>query len=187
MAPYYNTLFLLKRQEVYTSTITIFPDPTTTVINAISTIVTPQPTTTVIITNSPDPENTIVVDGDGDHGLSGGAIAGIVIGSILGFILLCLLIWTCANCFGARQINERDVYMHDKYRGGRRGRSGSRSHSHSRHRHTHGYKTSRHYIRQSTGGSPYRHNRNLVRPISPAYFQNENLRRASRSRSRSRY
>jgi hypothetical protein len=88
--------------------------------------------------------------------LSGGAIAGIVIGSIAGILLLIWIFRSCGNGFGMGSTPPRNdapayYYHHERDRGHRRGRSrgssrgghyyeedyphGSRRHSHHSHHH----------------------------------------------------
>ncbi|KAJ2900971.1 hypothetical protein MKZ38_002206 [Zalerion maritima] len=79
MAPQPIITELIAR-DIYTFTTTIFPSPTVTVIGAVTTTITPSPTATVLVRD--DAGADVVNVNGGDDTLSGGAIAGIVIGCI---------------------------------------------------------------------------------------------------------
>ncbi|KAF5022037.1 hypothetical protein F66182_5920 [Fusarium sp. NRRL 66182] len=71
------------------------------------TLVARQNTETVTVVTTSDGD-----DGDGGTTLSGGAIAGIVIGSILGFLLLLWIVRSCLNLGAPPQ--EREKWYHYK-------------------------------------------------------------------------
>ncbi|KAM5346427.1 hypothetical protein ACJ41O_009432 [Fusarium nematophilum] len=89
-----------------------------------------SPPTLVVRQDAPTATVTVVPDGDdGDGGttLSGGAIAGIVIGSIVGFLLLLWVIRSCLNLGAPPQ--EREAWYHHTEKNPRRhhrSRSGRR-------------------------------------------------------------
>lgn len=69
--------------------------------------------------------------GGGGSSVSPGAVAGIVVGAVAGFIIL--VVW-CLSCFGYAP---RVYYGGDGGRERRRGRRGSRHHHHTHHHHHH--------------------------------------------------
>ncbi|KAJ4190230.1 Hypothetical protein NCS54_00372500 [Fusarium falciforme] len=83
-----------------------------------------SPPTLVVRQNSPTTTVAVISDDDGDNGtqLSGGAIAGIVIGSIFGFLLLLWIFRSCMNLGAPPQ--EREKWYHYKEK------SPPRRHSH---------------------------------------------------------
>lgn len=105
MAPYIaNQIKDLKNPQLSIPTLTTTESPT---------IVIRQETATV----------TVISDGGQSHGtnLEGGAIAGIVIGSIVGFVLICWILRSCFNIGSpARAIyddnGEKDYHRHHRRR-----------------------------------------------------------------------
>ncbi|KXJ86241.1 hypothetical protein Micbo1qcDRAFT_168532 [Microdochium bolleyi] len=110
-------------------------EPTTTTLQAATRVVAARQVTTTIVSEP------VVVD----NGLSGGAIAGIVIGSIAGFLLICWIIRACMNWgrpgeWGttfepdhekpARRRRGPDYRYHHETHGGHRSRSRHSHHSH---------------------------------------------------------
>ncbi|KAK4119582.1 hypothetical protein N657DRAFT_650073 [Parathielavia appendiculata] len=110
-----------------------------------TTTVTPTSTAVVVVTDTNDaPAAASTDDLDDARTLSGGAIAGIVIGSIAGFLLLVWIIRSCTNLGappGDEAVPGRPWYgsVRDEYppRHAGRGRSRGRSHSHEHHHHHH--------------------------------------------------
>lgn len=96
-----------------------------------------EPTLVARQDNAPATVTVYVNQGGGNDGLSGGEIAGIVIGSVVGFLLLLWLIFRCTGGRAPREPPRRDsaYYHHEepKYRHGGGSRHRSR-HSHSRRR-----------------------------------------------------
>ncbi|RYP58284.1 hypothetical protein DL770_010464 [Monosporascus sp. CRB-9-2] len=73
-------------------------NPTRTISEVASKVLAPRQATTTVVTDDPEPTTTVVADDpDAARTLSGGAIAGIVIGSIVGFLLLLWIIRSCSN------------------------------------------------------------------------------------------
>ncbi|KAK4098450.1 hypothetical protein N658DRAFT_561135 [Parathielavia hyrcaniae] len=106
-----------------------------------TTTVTPTSTNTAVIIVTDGTVDTTDDDPDDASTLSGGAIAGIVLGSIAGFLLLVWIIRSCTNLGappGDRAVPGRPWYggVRDEYPprhrdDGDRGRSTGRSRSHS--------------------------------------------------------
>jgi len=88
------------------------------------------------IRQAPAPTVTVISDpGNGTTVLSGGAIAGIVIGSIVGFLLLLWIIRSCMNLGAPPQ--ERENWYHDVEPKRHRSRSTHGHHHHHHHRRSH--------------------------------------------------
>ncbi|KAK3381131.1 hypothetical protein B0H63DRAFT_474971 [Podospora didyma] len=147
-------------------------------------VIQPGDTTTTTTTNN-DPTSA--------QTLSGGAIAGIVIGSIAGLLLLIWIIRSCTN-LGAPPVKSDHVAsgawydgVRDEYPARHRSHSRSRSRSHS-----HAPSHHHHHRRSSTEVREVRPVA-VVRshsPRAPAYVyegDRRHSRRERRSRSRSRY
>ncbi|KAL2022224.1 hypothetical protein VTK56DRAFT_5834 [Thermocarpiscus australiensis] len=152
--------------------------------------------TVTVITGSDNNDNAPADPGDAST-LSGGAIAGIVIGSIAGFLLLVWIIRSCTN-IGAPPGSEarpgKPWYggIRDEYppRHASRGRSRSRSRSRSRHSHH----SAHHHHHHSGHG---RRSRRVsvaeavpVTQVAPAVVREERSPGRAyygRSRSRTRY
>lgn len=115
-------------------------EPTATTVQAASRVVLARQATTTIVTGTVVATETTV--------LSGGAIAGIVIGSIVGFLLICWIIRACMNwgrpdTWGTtfepahektRSRSRRgDTYYHHETHGPRRSHSRHSHHSHHSH------------------------------------------------------
>jgi hypothetical protein len=161
---------------------------------------TTSPTATVtVLTDTNGSANNDNNDPDGAKTLTGGAIAGIVIGSIAGFLILVWIIRSCTN-LGAPPGDEaepgRPWYgsVRDEYppRHGhaaaaeRRGRSRGRSHSREYHHHHGGY---HHHHHHGHGGSRSRSRRVSVTEAVPVQEVAPVVVRSSREerrRSRSR-
>lgn len=151
----------------------------------------PNPTVTVITTGGTD-------NGGGDDPtdaktLTGGAIAGIVIGSIAGLLLLIWIIRSCTN-LGAPPGREADPGkpwyggVRDEYPA--RHRSPRRHHSHGRHHHSHSRSRERRVsMGEVVGPAPpvvYAARSRSRSPGGYAVYGRDDVR-VSRSRSRSRY
>ncbi|KAH9903758.1 hypothetical protein F4778DRAFT_790838 [Xylariomycetidae sp. FL2044] len=130
-------------------------------------------TTTTVVSESPTSSSSS--DDDGKTALSGGAIAGIVIGSIAGFLLLLWLIRSCVNLnhpeIWGRTFepeHEKPSASYDHY--ARRGGSSHRHHSrHGGHHHNHNH-NHRSRSRHSHRSSPRRVevvNTTTTRPVYP--------------------
>lgn len=148
----------------------------------------PDGSTVTIITGTNTAQPNDNSNANDANTLSGGAIAGIVIGSIAGFLLLLWIIRSCTN-LGAPPGREavpgrpwyggvRDEYppRHPTGGGSGRGRSPGRSRSASRHSHRHSHH-SHHHHRRGSGGGVYE-----VQEVPPVL-----VREGRRSRSRGYY
>ncbi|KAK1585108.1 uncharacterized protein LY79DRAFT_671221 [Colletotrichum navitas] len=123
-------------------------------------------------------------DGASDNELSGGAIAGIVLGSIAGFLLLLWIVRSCGMWSRPNDWGEKDIYDDRRHRG----RSPADRHRRS-HQHRYHHETSRsrdHYpstyeINEVRYSQPvvYDKRRMSSPPVPPA-----NVYRSSRSRTR---
>ncbi|CAI4220088.1 unnamed protein product [Parascedosporium putredinis] len=118
------------------------------------------------ITVIAQPVDTEVKAGGGAT-LSGGAIAGIVIGSILGFILICWLIYSLTRPKRAPPPAERHYYTEETSR--------SRPRHHHHHRRGRSHSTT---VRVRSPSQVY---------MSEARYPSRGSRHHSRSRSRQRY
>lgn len=161
-----------------------------------TTTTTPAATTVTVVSTTSTSTNSDDSDPNAAKTLSGGAIAGIVIGSIAGFLLLVWIIRSCTNLGappGGDAVPGRPWYgsVKDEYpprhvRGRSRGRSGSR-HSHYEHYEHHGH----HHGHHHHGGSRSRSRRVSVvdavpvQEVAPVVVRDER-RRSSRRRSGSR-
>lgn len=119
--------------------------------------------------------------------LSGGAIAGIVIGSIAGLLLLWWIFRSCSNLGGPPQEEKRDAAWYDDVGAGHRGR---RHRSHSR-AHSRGRRGS-YYAREVH--TPRRSGSREVRTVQPVVYEprrpsrtHDKHRRRSRSEGRAYY
>ncbi|KAB5585623.1 hypothetical protein GE09DRAFT_32331 [Coniochaeta sp. 2T2.1] len=109
--------------------------------------------------------------------LSGGAIAGIVIGSIVGLLLLIWIFRSCSN-MGAPPVKGENPSGAAWYDGVRDEPYPRRSHSrHSRHR-SHSRRPSSHEVREYTTAVP------VVSQPQPTYVYEQDVRRSRRGRSR---
>ncbi|KAI1077596.1 hypothetical protein F5B20DRAFT_255957 [Whalleya microplaca] len=162
--------------------------PTRTLSQAITRVLAARQATTTIVQGSEDSSST--------H-LSGGAIAGIVIGSIAGLLLLLWIIRSCSNLgrpggWGSTFEPEREREK-THYAGGYRYPSETHGHR-SRSRHSH---HSRHHsprrtsVVEVTRPVYYEQRDRSPRPPPPAYYSREmdgrDLRRASGSRRHRNY
>ncbi|KAK1990855.1 hypothetical protein LX36DRAFT_663834 [Colletotrichum falcatum] len=151
--------------------------PTRTLARPLRDILARQVVTTVTAT----PETT--EDSASDSNLSGGAIAGIVLGSIAGFLLLLWIVRSCGMWSRPAEWSDKDVIDDRRYRG----RSpGSRHHRRHQHRYHHETSRSRHShpsyeINEVRYSQPvvYDKRRTSASPVPPA-----NVYRTSRSRTR---
>lgn len=116
---------------------------------------------------------------DSGNRLSGGAIAGIVIGSIAGFLLLWWIIRSCSNLGRPPQETREPVWYNDDV-DPRRSRSRRRSHSH----HSHNYPRQSREIRQVT---PVVVDDRVRRPSKTYVYESGGGRRSSRRSSRDYY
>lgn len=124
---------------------------------------------------------------DSGSRLSGGAIAGIVIGSIAGFLLLWWIVRSCTNLGAPRQQEtyREPAWYNDDVVDPRRSRSRRRSHSHS-YSHSHHAHTPRQSreIRQVT---PVVVDDRVRRPSKTYVYESGGGRRSSRRSSRDYY
>ncbi|KAK3401466.1 hypothetical protein B0T20DRAFT_115598 [Sordaria brevicollis] len=146
----------------------------------------PQATVTVIQETDPDDDN----DPDDASTLSGGAIAGIVIGSIAGLLLLIWIFRSCSN-LGAPPTDDKPngKAWYDGVRGEDPPRHiGGVRHSRSRSRHSHSHHRGHSHHRSHSRRSSMREVPVVV--AEPAYVYEDRRGRSgrrSRSRSVSRY
>ncbi|KAK8104345.1 uncharacterized protein PG998_011378 [Apiospora kogelbergensis] len=151
--------------------------PTRTLPSLLTRALRPRQATATIITTDVETEE--------HHDLSGGAIAGIVIGSIVGFLLLCWILRSCLNLgkpgiwgytFGAkddpppRRSSPSYAYRQETHL--HRSRSRHSGHHHHHHHHSHGRSPRRKSVEVRQVST--------VRPASGYY---ETTRVASRGRS----
>ncbi|KAK2057988.1 hypothetical protein LY76DRAFT_616797 [Colletotrichum caudatum] len=135
----------------------------------------------VVATVTTTPEAT--EDAASDNELSGGAIAGIVLGSIAGFLLLLWIVRSCGMWSRPDDWAEKDVYDDRRHRGRSPGARHRRRHSHryhhetSRSRHSH----PSYEINEVRYTQPVVYDKRRVSssPVPPA-----NVYRSSRSRTR---
>ncbi|KAH9986262.1 hypothetical protein F4779DRAFT_305800 [Xylariaceae sp. FL0662B] len=169
---------LLQREPAQTT-------PTKTLPRAITKVLAARQATTTVVQGSEDSSSTQ---------LSGGAIAGIVVGSIAGLLLLIWIIRSCSNLgnprgwgatFGADPEPEKlsAAYRYPSETHGHRSRSRHSRHSHHSPRRTSIVEVDRPVYYGQRGRSP--------RPPPPAYYSREmdgrDLRRASGSRRHRHY
>jgi len=164
--------------------------PTPTLPQAVSRLLSrqqQQPTTTVIV----DPGN----NGGGstsDSGLSGGAIAGIVIGTVVGILLILWVIRACTQPRGGGGPDASRQGWYDDTTGPRP-RSRSRSVDYAgagggRHHHHHHHHSARHHgRRRSSTPRPVVIEEKYPRRPSATYVYPPAEGRRSRSRSQGRY
>ncbi|KAM3505661.1 hypothetical protein MY10362_002813 [Beauveria mimosiformis] len=119
-------------------------------------------TTTVTVTSNPSSNN----NNSGGSTLDGGAIAGIVIGSIVGFLLLVWIIRSCFNLGGPTPTPEVEPWY---------GR-----HSEPKHYHRH------HHHRRPRSRRPRSRSSSITLPPPPVVVRQERARSGGRRTSRSR-
>lgn len=147
-----------------------------------------QSTVTVTVTAAADAADTSDQSASSTN-LSGGAIAGIVIGSIAGLLLLLWIFRSCSNLGGPPQEDKREPAWYDDVAGRGRGRAGSSSPRHSR-----GRRGSHHHAREAY--APRRSGSVGVRTVQPVVYAagagrhgraHDKHRRRSRSEGRAYY
>lgn len=95
----------------------------------------------VVVTLTPTPEST--EESASNNTLSGGAIAGIVIGSVAGFLILLWILKSCGLWGRPNEWGDKDPdHYHHHHHGGHRGRSPGSRHR-RRHQHRYHHETSR--------------------------------------------
>jgi hypothetical protein len=146
-----------------------------------------------------EPTATVLVHADtgstSNSGLDGGAIAGIVIGSVVGILLLWWIIRACTQPRGGRAALGPDASRQGWYDDTPRSRSRSASHGRSRHHHHHHHEArrsgSRHHSRRrsSTPRPVVLEEKYVATPRRPSatYVYPPVERTRSRSRSQGRY
>ncbi|KAL2255577.1 hypothetical protein VTK26DRAFT_3097 [Humicola hyalothermophila] len=136
------------------------PTPTRTLHLPLSlTRLLPRQATTTVVVGAPDSSSS-----SSNSGLDGGAIAGIVIGSVVGILLLWWLICACTarrgtgtNAAPPAPSPDRQGWYDDTIVSPSRSRSRSRRHRHHHHHH--------HHDRHRSGSR--RHSRSRRRPSTP--------------------
>lgn len=170
---------LVTRSDLHATTTGILPP---------SRVVARQGGTTTVVVAPADTQ-----EGNRTSTLSGGAIAGIVIGSIIGILLLIWIIHSCSN-LGAPKAQQRDPAWYDDVEADRR-RSRSRPRQHRHHDYDHDRRHHHHHSSRSRSRRPSAEMRTVTPVVvqergarSPrrpsATYVYEDPRRVSRSRSR---
>ncbi len=136
--------------------------PTRTTLSEVASRVLPRQATTTTTT-------VVSADGGGPRPLSGGAIAGIVIGSIAGFLLLLWLLRSCTNLRQAEWWGRTFEPEHEKPH-----------HHHRHHSHHASYPYRRETHRSRSRHSRHSHSRSPRPSVGVVYYENDPRGRSPR-------